>query len=52
MWLIYLLREIQQEFSMNRELIILTGIQTSVDFVIFFIMIVTPEANIAQSNNL
>ena len=44
MWLIYLLRDIQAEFSMNYELKVLTFTQITVDFVIFFFLIVAPKA--------
>ena len=44
MWLIYLLRDIQAEFSMNYELKVLTFTQITVDFVIFFFLIVAPNA--------
>ena len=44
MWLIYLLRDIQAEFSMNYELKVLTFTQICVDFVIFFFLIIAPTA--------
>jgi hypothetical protein len=49
---IYLLRDIQPEFSMNHELKVLTFLQVSVDFIIFFFLIVYPTAPISSSNNL
>ena len=52
MLLIYLLRDIQAEFSMNHELVILTFIQVLVDFVINYILIVIPQSDISSSNNL
>lgn len=52
MWFIYLLRDIQAEFSMNHELKVLTFVQIAVDFIIFFFLIVAPKAEISSSNNL
>ena len=37
---------------MNKELLVVTFMQTMVDFVIFFILVVAPTSQIASSNNL
>ena len=52
MILLFLLRNIQQDFSITREFFWVTTIQLSTDFIIFFFLIVDPSAYISSSNNL
>ena len=49
---IFVLRNIQTDFSITKEFMIVTFMQLSVDFVIFFFLIVDPTATISSSNNL
>lgn len=49
---IFVLRNIQADFSITKEFMIVTFMQLSVDFVIFFFLIVDPTATISSSNNL
>jgi hypothetical protein len=44
---IFVLRNIQTDFSITKEFMIVTFMQLSVDFVIFFFLIVDPTATIS-----
>ena len=49
---IFVLRNIQAEFSLTKEFMIVTFTQLSVDFLIFFFLIVDPATTVSSSNNL
>lgn len=49
---IYLLRNVQNEFSMTSELLVVTFLQCTVDFTIFYFLVVDPKAAISTSNGL
>jgi hypothetical protein len=49
---IYLLRNVQNEFSMTSELLVVTFLQCTVDFTISFFLVVDPKAAISTSNGL
>jgi hypothetical protein len=52
MILLFMLRNIQEDFSLTGEFLIVTFMQLAVDFIIFFFLIVDPTAGISSSNNL
>lgn len=49
---IYLLRKVQQEFSMTFELMTITITQLAIGFLIFFIIIIDPETSLNKTNNV
>ena len=49
---IFVLRNIQADFSITKEFMIVTFMQLSVDFVIFFFLIVDSTATFSTSNKL
>lgn len=48
----YLLRNVQSEFSLNNELKIVTVSQTGIAFLIYFLLVIFPEAEVNKSNNM
>lgn len=49
---IYLLRKVQQEFSMTFELMTITITQLAIGFLIFFIIIIDPETSLNKTNDV
>ncbi|TNV86484.1 hypothetical protein FGO68_gene14214 [Halteria grandinella] len=49
---IYLLRKVQQEFSMTMELMTITVTQLAIGFLVFFIIIIDPETSLNKTNNV
>ena len=49
---IYLLRHVQEEFSINRELKCVSLIQFLMGFTLYFFLIVAPTSDLTSSNNL
>jgi len=52
MGFIFLLRKIQAEFSMTRELLVVTITQLIMGFVLYFYLVIEPTSVVSSSNSL